>query len=103
MNKTLSKILRNTISNNGYIAGSKEVLKSRDNAKFIICSSTLNKIVKEKIEAIYKERNIPIYNTDNTSRELGRLCNKPFRISVLALTNIEGDDLELLLKEINTS
>ncbi len=103
MNKILSKILKNIISNNGYLAGSKEVLKSIESSKLVICSNTLDEAIRDKIEKICKEKNIPLYNIDNTSRELGRLCNKPFRISVLALTNIENNDLELLLKEINTS
>lgn len=101
MSKTLSKILKNT--NDGYVVGTKEVLKNIDNAKLVIYSNTLENAIKDKVENICKEKNIPIYNIDNTSRELGRVCNKPFRISVLSLTNVNDNDLELLLKEINTS
>lgn len=98
--KSLSKILKNS---NGYIIGSKEVLKNIEKAKLLIYANTLDQKVKEKVEKICKERSIPIYNSNNTSLELGRLCNKPFRVSIIALTDIDDNNIQMLLKEINNN
>ncbi len=99
MSKILSKVLRNAMVNNGYIVGGKEVLKSIDKARLVILSNTVDKELKKKIEEACKSRSIPIYKIDNTSKELGRLCNKPFRVSMLSLSYIEDNDLEALLRD----
>ncbi|GIU70878.1 MAG: hypothetical protein KatS3mg003_0357 [Candidatus Nitrosocaldaceae archaeon] len=98
--KSLSKILKNS---HNYLIGSKEVLKNIEKAKIVIYADTLEPKIKEKAESICKDRSIPIYNSNNTSLELGRLCNKPFRVSILALTDIDDNDLQMLLKEINNN
>ncbi len=103
VSKRLNKILRNAIRSNNYIAGSKEVLQHISKARIVILSSSLKEDLKAKIEDACKANNIAIYPLSNTSRELGRLCNKPFRISALSITSIEDQDLEELLKEINKS
>ncbi|MEM2856025.1 MAG: ribosomal L7Ae/L30e/S12e/Gadd45 family protein [Candidatus Nitrosocaldaceae archaeon] len=99
MSKTIHKILRDAIMNNQYIIGSKEVMKNMDKAKLVITSNTLDGYMRKKINDVCKEKNIIVYNLNNTSRELGRLCNKPFRVSILSITNVEEKDLEALTKE----
>ncbi len=101
MSKILSKILRNAITNNEYIIGSKEITKGIDKVKLIIGANTLDNTIKSRFESLCKEKGITFYNTKNTSRELGRLCNKPFRVSLIAITNIDDNDLAELVKEIN--
>jgi ribosomal protein L30E len=103
MSKILSKILRSAITNNEYIIGAKEITKGIDKVKLLIGADTLDSAVRSRFESLCKEKGITFYNTKSTSRELGRLCNKQFRVSLIAITNIDDNDLAELVKEINTN
>ncbi len=101
MSKILNKILRNAITNNEYIIGSREVYKKIDKVRLIIAANTLDTKIRSKYESLCKDRDIIFYSINNTSRELGKLCNKPFKVSLIALREIDNNDLTELVKEIN--
>jgi large subunit ribosomal protein L30e len=101
MSKELAKIIKDAISSNKCNIGSKEVLHSAKNAKLIVCSNSLSKDAKKKIEETASSARIPVYNFNDTSVQLGRLCNKPFRISVISVDTASDSDLSAVLEEIN--
>lgn len=101
MSKLLSKIIRDAIASNSCKIGTREALGSINDAKIIVCSSSLPSDTKKKIEESARSRHIPIYNFDDGSVEMGRLCNKPFRISVLSITSGNESEISALLKEVN--
>ena len=101
MNKPLAQFIKDSLSNNKCKIGRKAVLRSVKNSKLIVCSKSLPIEVKSKIEQLAKAGNIPIHNLNHTSLELGKLCNKPFRISVISIDDIIGFDMSEILEEIN--
>ncbi len=98
MSKILAKIIRNAVEKKAYRIGSKEVLKHLSDAKLIICSNSLSKDVREKIESI--KDSILVYNINKNSVELGRLVGKPFRVSVISIEDANSEDLDAVAKEI---
>lgn len=64
------------------VLGAKRVAKSQKEAKLVIYS---NDCPAPKLPSKTKT-----YHLDMTSRELGRLCKKPFSVSALAIID-EGD------------
>ena len=100
MSKVLAKVIKDAISNKKCKIGRKEVLHSKS-SKLIVCSNSLPADIKKKIEETAGSARIPIYNFNDTSVQLGRLCNKPFRISVISIDTTNDSDISAVLEEIN--
>lgn len=101
VSKILAKVIKDAISSNKCKIGSKEVSRSTKNSKLIVCSNSLPVDDKKKIEEAARSAGVPIYNFSDTSIQLGKFCNKPFRISVISVDAVSGSDLSALLEEIN--
>ncbi|MEM2759538.1 MAG: ribosomal L7Ae/L30e/S12e/Gadd45 family protein [Nitrososphaerales archaeon] len=101
MSKILEQIIKDSFASNKCRVGTRDVLRSIKNSKLIICSQSLSDDVKSKLEQAVKSSNVPIYRFDSTSLELGRLCNKPFRISVISIDSSSSSDITAILEEIN--
>jgi large subunit ribosomal protein L30e len=93
MVKTLEKLIKNAIAENKYKSGTKEVLQSMRGSKLIVMSKSLAPIDRLKLEEQAKSSSIPIYLFQGNSIQLGKLCNKPFRISIVSLKS--GNDEEI--------
>jgi len=101
MSKVLAKVIKDAISSNKCKIGRKEVLHSAKSSRLIVCSNSLPEDTKKEIEEAARPAHIPIYNFNDTSMQLGRLCNKPFRISVISIDTTSDSDISAVLEEIN--
>ncbi|MFQ5920941.1 MAG: ribosomal L7Ae/L30e/S12e/Gadd45 family protein [Nitrososphaerales archaeon] len=103
MSKTLAKVIRNAISSKSCRFGGREVLGSLKgkNSKLVVCSGSLPDDTMSKIQEAASSSQVPIYRYEDTSVELGRLCNKPFRVSVLSIASASESEISALLEEVN--
>jgi large subunit ribosomal protein L30e len=101
MSKMLAKVIKDAISSKNCKIGQKEVLHSAKNSKLIVCSNSLTSDTRKEIEETATSARIPVYNFNDSSVELGRLCNKPYRISVISIDKASGSDIAAVLEEIN--
>jgi len=69
------------------ILGYKEVLKGIKDAKVIIYSKSLTKDKLDKLKSLSDALMIPY---PKNSLSLGKILGKPFRVSVVALKNVEN-------------
>jgi large subunit ribosomal protein L30e len=99
MVKTIDKVLKDALSANKYRFGAKEVLKSVKGSKLIILSTSVEAENRSKIEEQAKSSNVPVYKFDGNSFKLGKLCNKPFRISIIALKGGTDTQINSILSE----
>jgi large subunit ribosomal protein L30e len=99
MAKIMDKVLKDALNANKYRCGTKEVLKSVKGSKLIILSSSVEAENRSKIEEQAKSSNVPIYKFDGNSFKLGKLCNKPFRISIIALKAGTDAQINSILSE----
>ena len=97
MVKTLEKIIKNAIAENKYKSGTKEVLQSMKGSKLIVMSKSLARNDGLKLEEEAKSSNIPIYWFQGNSVQLGKLCNKPFRISILSLKSVSDEEINSII------
>lgn len=95
--KTLEKIIKESKSHNKYKMGIKEVKSNIKGSKLLILSNTINPAEKLIIEEKAKEHNVPIYYLKDNSVKIGRLFNKPYRVSAVSLRNIQDQDIQELL------
>ena len=96
--KNLEKIIKEAKSSNKYKDGIKEVKSNVKGSKLIIVSTSLNNIDKQLLEKSSKEYKVPIYYYSDNSIKLGRLFNKPYRISTVALKAVSEEDVNSLLE-----
>ncbi len=96
--RALQKVIRNALSNKSCRFGSREVLGSVKNkkSKLIVRSSSLPADAAKEIMDAAGSSKVPVYNFADTSVELGRLCNRPFRVSVLSVDSADDSISELL-------
>jgi large subunit ribosomal protein L30e len=99
MAKIMDKVLKDALNANKYRCGTKEVLKSVKGSKLIILSSSVEAENRSKIEEQAKSSNVPVYAFDGNSFKLGKLCNKPFRISIIALKGGTDTQISSILSE----
>ena len=95
--KNLEKIIKDAKSSNKYKEGLKEVRSNIKGSKLIIVSNSLRASEKQFIEKSCKEMKVRLYYYDDNSIKLGRLFNKPYRISTVALKSVEDKDVSALM------
>lgn len=97
--KTLDKFIKNAISSDKYKSGVKEVLGSVKGSKLIILSSSIPAADRSKIEEQAKGAAVAVYDYPGTSVQLGKMCNKPFRITAIAIKSGSADEISSILSE----
>jgi ribosomal protein L30E len=95
--KNLEKIIKDAKSSNKYKEGVKEVRSNVKGSKLIIVSNSLRNTDKQFLEKTCKELKVPLYFYTNNSIKLGRLFNRPYRISAVALKSVADEDVRSLL------
>src|SRR5688572_3088939 len=95
--KNLEKIIKDAKSSNKFKEGLKEVRSNIKGSKLIIVSNSLRNSDKQFLEKSCNELKVPLYYYGDNSIKLGRLFNKPYRISTVALKSVEDDDVTALL------
>ena len=97
MIKTLEKVVKNAITENKYKSGAKEVLQSLKGSKLLIMSKSLGLDDKQKLENQANSLKIPIYHFEGNSVQLGKLCNKPFRISIISIKSASNEEISSII------
>jgi large subunit ribosomal protein L30e len=100
MSKALERAIKDSLVGNKCRVGTREVLRSLNSSKLIVCSRSLSEGLRNKIMESAKALNVPIYDFDSSSVELGKLCNKPFRISAISIDGSSSSDISSILEEI---
>ena len=102
MQKILEKALKDAKKEKKSILGSKEVLGSLKNSKFIVLSQSVPKKIIEKIIEGAKKEKIPTLQFEGTSVALGKLCGFQFRVSTVSLTELSDANIKSIMKESET-
>jgi len=96
--KNLDKIIKEAKSSNKYKEGIKEVKSNIKGSKLIIISTSINNNDKQLLEKYSTDYKVPIYYYDDNSVKLGRLFNRPYRVSTVALKAVAEEDIKTLLE-----
>lgn len=82
-NVNIDKALLSVIRTGSVIIGSKRTIESAENseAEMVILSANCPENVRSKINST----DVPVFNYQGTSVELGASCGKPFSIAAMAI------------------
>ncbi|MFQ6134204.1 MAG: ribosomal L7Ae/L30e/S12e/Gadd45 family protein [Nitrososphaerales archaeon] len=97
--KLLEKALKAVVKTGKYTLGLKEATKSLKSVKLLIYSDSLDEEVVSKIERSCKWSSVPTIAYPGSSVALGRLCGKPFRVSVISVRSAGDMDITPLVKK----
>jgi large subunit ribosomal protein L30e len=96
--KSLEKIIKEALDANRCKIGTRDVLKSLKGSKLIVLSRSVPSTIKSKIVSDASAASIPYIIYEGSSVSLGRICNKPFRVSAISLKIGDVNDIQTILK-----
>jgi large subunit ribosomal protein L30e len=97
--KALEKLIKDALAGHNYKSGIKQVSHSVKGATLVIVSKSIASAVKEDLQLKVKAANAAFYEYPGTSVQLGKLCNKPFRISAIAITSGTAAEIGAIMSE----
>lgn len=97
--RTLEKVIKDAVVADKYKSGVKEVLQSVKGSKLIIVSKSIDPDDRKKLEEQTKSTNVAIYEYSGNSVQLGKLCNKPFRITTIAIKSGTPEEISAIVSE----
>lgn len=97
--KALEKAIKDAVAADKYKSGIKEVLQSVKGSKLIIVSKSIDFADRAKLEEQAKTANVAVYEYPGTSVQLGKMCNKSFRITAIALKSGTVAEIDAIMSE----
>jgi large subunit ribosomal protein L30e len=97
--KALEKVIKDAVAADGYKSGVKEVLQSVKGTKLVIVSKSIDSNDRARLEEQSKTSNVPVYEYLGTSVQLGKLCNKPFRVTAIAINIGSAAEIDAIMSE----
>lgn len=97
--KTLEKVIKDAVAANKYKSGAREVLSSAKSSKLVIVSKSMDAADRAKLDEQAKSANIAVYEFNGNSVQLGKLCNKPFRVTAIALKGTTDAEIQAVMAE----
>ncbi len=97
--KALEKVIKDAVASDKYKSGVKEVLQSVKGSKLIIVSKSIDSADRAKLEEQAKTANVAIYEYPGTSVQLGKLCNRPYRITAIAIKSGTAAEIDAIMSE----
>ena len=99
--KILEKTILTAINTGKVLLGAKEVSNSIKGNKIIIFSTSLSNTILSNLKEICNLNSIPIIPFNGDSIKLGKICRKPFKVSILGI-RVPGDaDISLIVSSKN--
>jgi len=96
--RNLEKIIKDALDVKKCKFGAREVLNSTKGSKLIVLTKSVSEVMKSKILEQSQATEIPIFDYKGNSLQLGKLCNRPFRISAIALKIGDDDEIRNILE-----
>lgn len=96
-------MIKDAVAADKYKSGVKEVLQSVNGSKLIIVSKSINSNDRTKLEEQAMTANVAVYEYPGTSVQLGKLCNRPFRITAIAIDSGTAAEIDAIMSEKGTA
>ncbi len=95
----IEKELRNTVKKGKITVGTKQTKQciNDDKAKIVVISKNCPYSIE--ISTLANKKNIPIYNSNSNSIDLGYICGKSYAVSVFAVIDDGGTNILSTLKK----
>lgn len=99
MSKVLAKTFRDAAREGRLTVGTKEVVMSAKDSSLVVLANSDGSDRRELVLNAVEEADIPIVHFDGTSLALGKLGGLQFRVSALAIRDLDQSIVGTILKE----
>jgi large subunit ribosomal protein L30e len=96
-------VIKDAVAADKYKSGVKAVLQSVKGSKLIIISKSIDSDDRTKLEEQAKAADVAVYEYPGTSVQLGKLCNRPFRITAIAIESGTEAQIDAIMLEKGTA
>lgn len=96
-------MIKDAVAADKYKSGVKELLQSVKGSKLIIISKSIDSDDRTKLEEQAKAADVAVYEYPGTSVQLGKLCNRPFRITAIAIESGTEAQIDAIMLEKGTA
>jgi large subunit ribosomal protein L30e len=96
-------VIKEAVAADKYKSGVKEVLQSVKRSKLIIFSKSIDSDDRTKLEEQAMTANVAVYEYPGSSVQLGKLCNRPFRITAIAIGSGTAAEIDAIMSEKGTA
>lgn len=95
----VDKVLKNTVKKGKVKIGAKETKSviNDGSAKLVVMAKNCSYF--SEINKLAKKKKIPVYNCDSNSIDLGYTCGKAFAVSVFAVLDDGGSNIQNIVKK----
>ena len=97
--KAIEKVIKDAVAANKYKSGMKEVLQSAKGSKLVIVSKSIESEDRAKLDEQAKAASVAVYEFDGNSVQLGKLCNKPFRVTAIAIKGASDAEIKAVMAD----
>lgn len=97
--RPLEKLIREAIATGKYKCGMREVMRFAKGSKLILLSDSISAKNRLGIEDQAKINGVPVLRFSGSSVALGRICNRPYRISALSIKAGKDDEIRNIITE----
>jgi large subunit ribosomal protein L30e len=97
--KAIEKVIKDAVAANKYKSGTKEVLLSAKGSKLVIVSKSMQAEDRAKLDEQAKSAGVAVYEFDGNSVQLGKLCNKPFRVTAIAIKGASDAEIKAVMAD----
>lgn len=97
--KAIEKVIKDAIAANKYKSGVRAVLQSTKSSKLVIVSKSMESGDRAKLDEQAKSAGVAIYEFPGNSVQLGKMCNKPFRVTAIAFKGTTDAELKAVMAE----
>ena len=101
--KALEKVIKDAVAAEKYKSGVREVLQSVKGSTLIIVSKSIDSDDRTKLEEQAKTANVAVYEYPGTSVQLGKLCNRPFGVTAIAIKSGTAAEINAIMSEKGTA
>jgi large subunit ribosomal protein L30e len=101
--KALEKVIKDAVAADKYKSGVREVLQSVKGSTLIIVSKSIGSDDRTKLEEQAKTASVAVYEYPGTSVQLGKLCNRPFRVTAIAIKSGTAAEIDAIMSEKGTA
>lgn len=95
----VDKVLKSTVKKGEVKIGNKQTSQALKDGKAKLVVISDNCPYASEISTLAKKKNIPVYNYNSNSINLGYTCGKSFAVSVFAVMNDGGSNILSLVKK----
>lgn len=93
----MEKVVKDAVESKKYKSGFRETLASVKGSKLLIISNSVATAERTSLQDQAKAAGVPVYEFQGNSVQLGKMCNRPYRVSAIAIKSGTTEEIDAIM------